>query len=133
MLTDLVRLPRIPPDRRLEVEDIYSSSLNTLFPNDVQTQHGDAGSYVIYKSKRFGDLELKLTNPTIEDDRTLFAHFLWNASVQVAEFISGCATGLKESEKGSWDVSRKKVLELGAGACALEDRIAVRERLMQSV
>ena len=120
MLTDLIRLPIIPPDRRIEVEDIYSSSLSTLFPNDVHTQHGDAGSYVIYKSKRFGDLEFRLTDPTLDDDRWLFAHSVWNASVQVAEFISGCAIRLNEKEKRFWDVTGKKVMELGAGACAVE-------------
>lgn len=113
MLTSLIRLPIIP----FAVEDIYSSSLTTLFPNDVQTSHGDAGSYVIYKSKRFGDLELRLTNPSIEDERWLFAHFVWNASVQMAEYVSGCATGLNGKEKRSWDVTGEKVLELGAGAC----------------
>ena len=119
MLTSLIRLPKIPPDPRFAVEDIYSSSLGTLFPNDAQTQHGDAGSYVIYKSSRFGDLELRLTDPVVDEDRWLFAHSLWNASVQAAEFISGCATGLSKGEIRSWDVTGQKVLELGAGACAL--------------
>ncbi len=99
MLTTLIRFPKIPPDPRFAVGDRYSSSLSTLFPNDVPTQHGDAGSYVIYKSKRFGDLELRLADPSIEDDRWLFAHSLWNVSVQMAEFISGCATDLNEKEK----------------------------------
>ena len=122
MLTTLVRLPKIPPDPRFAVENIYSSSLSTLYPNDVQTQHGDAGSYVIYKSKRFGDLELRLTDPSIEDDRRLFAHSLWNSSVQMAEFISGCATGLTKEEKRSWCVTWETVLELGAGACDLSSK-----------
>ena len=120
MLTDLIRLPKIPLDWRFEVEDIYSSCLSTRFPNDVQTEHGDAGSYVIYKSSRFGDLELRLTNPTVDDDRWLFAPSVWNASVQVAEFVSGCATGLDGREKRFWDINGKKVLELGAGACGVK-------------
>jgi len=113
MLTDLIRLPIIPRDPRFEVEDIYSG-LSTLFPNDVQTQHGDAGSYVIYKSTRLGDLELRLTDPTAEDDRFLFAHSVWNASVQMAEYVSGCSEGLSAAERKAWDVAGKTVLELGA-------------------
>ncbi len=124
MLTSLIRLPKIPPDPRFAVEDIYSSSLTTLFPNDVQTNHGDAGSYVIYKSKRFGDLELRLTDPSVEDERRLFAHSVWNAGVQMAEYVSGCATGLNAEEKRSWDVTGKKVLELGAGVSQLRQEWA---------
>ena len=112
MLTSLIRLPKLPPDPRFAVEDIYSSSLTTLFSNDVQTQHGDAGSYVIYKSKRFGDLELRLTDPSLDYERQLFAHSVWNAGVQMAEYISGCAVG---ADKRSWNVTGHKVLELGAG------------------
>ena len=112
MLTSLIRLPKLPPDPRFTVEDIYASSVTTLFPDDAQTQHGDAGSYVIYKSKRFGDLEFWLTDPSLDHERQLFAHLVWNAGVQMAEYISGLATG---AEDESWDITGHKVLELGAG------------------
>lgn len=78
-----------------------------IFTDDLRNQHGDPGSSVIYKSKRYGDIELGLTDPAGEDSRKLFSHYLWNAGVQMAEYVG--------EERGRWSVEGKTVLELGAG------------------
>lgn len=94
---------------------------------------------MIYRSKQFGEIELRLSRPDSEEDRRLFAQYLWNAGVLLAEFVggslSGCGSGSTlsdESEDGEgekispsgmrrrrrdddWKVTGEKVLELGAG------------------
>lgn len=103
MLTDKIVLPSFSSS---EPEDIFSSALGLLFTDDVQNQHGEPGKSVIYKSNRFGDIRLSLVDPKAEDVR-LFAHYLWNAGVQLAELVSG--------DDQMWCVRGKRVLELGAG------------------
>jgi EEF1A N-terminal glycine/lysine methyltransferase len=105
-LTDLIRI--IPPDRDEEPEDIFAFAPGFLFTDDLRVQHGDPGSVIVYKSRRFGDIELRTTDPEVEDERQLFSHYLWNAGIKMAELISG------GEEK--WKVQDEKVLELGAGA-----------------
>ena len=110
-------------------EDIFSSALDLIFPDDTSTLHGDPGSLVTYKSKRFGDIELRLSRPETEEDRRLFGQYLWNAEVLLAEFVSDtnvvsrCVVsdgdGGKTNSSGMrdswWNVVGEKVLELGAG------------------
>lgn len=94
--------------------------------------HGDPGSTIIYKSPRFGDVELRLPEPGTEDERRLFAQFLWNAGVVMVGFLEGGmkggGDGEKEDGKGGgkgeggdegWSVVGEKVLELGAGETSL--------------
>lgn len=96
-----------------EAEDIFSSALGIISPEDVSVLHGDPGSSVIYKSERYGDLELRLAEPQKEDERKLFGQYLWNAGVLLAEYISGMDGKMKASIK--WAVKNERVLELGAG------------------
>ncbi|KAH0563537.1 hypothetical protein GP486_001893 [Trichoglossum hirsutum] len=103
LLTDKIILPSFSSS---EPEDIFSSALGLLFTDDVRNQHGEPGKSVVYKSNRFGDIKLSLVDPKAEDVR-LFAHYLWNASVQLAELVSG--------DDQMWSVRGKRVLELGAG------------------
>jgi nicotinamide N-methyltransferase len=103
MLTDKIRLTG--PDLN-EPEDILSSSLGVIFPDDITNQHGDRDNDVIYLSPGYGPLTLTLADPQGEDSRKLFSHFLWNAGVQLAEFIE---------ENEAWSVRGESVLELGAG------------------
>merc|ERR1711977_782454 len=84
MLTDKIRLSG--PETN-EPEDYLSSSLAVIFPDDITNQHGDRESSVLYLSPSHGSLELTLADPQGEDSRKLFSHFLWNAGVQLAEFI----------------------------------------------
>ena len=46
-------------------------------------------------------------SPQGDDNRRLFSHFLWNAGLQLAEFI--------EEDSAQWNVKGQRVLELGAG------------------
>jgi nicotinamide N-methyltransferase len=103
MLTDRIRLSG---ESSNEPEDILSSSLGVIFPDDITHHHGDSDNNVIYLSPAFGPLELSLADPQAEDHRRLFSHFLWNAGLQLAEFIEGGA---------GWEVQGQRVLEFGAG------------------
>ncbi|EKD11909.1 nicotinamide N-methyltransferase [Drepanopeziza brunnea f. sp. 'multigermtubi' MB_m1] len=111
MLTDKIRLSG--PESQ-EPEDYLCSSLAVIFPDDIMNQHGDAYSSVIYLSPSHGSFELSLADPQGEDSRKLFSHFLWNASVQLAEFIE--EGRLRQGEEvEQWSVRGERVLELGAG------------------
>ncbi|MCJ1284169.1 hypothetical protein MMC26_003500 [Xylographa opegraphella] len=115
MLGSLIRLPS--PNESDSTEDIFSSALNTIFTDDLLNQHGDPGSSVIYKSKAFGDLELKLVDPRGEDARRLFAQYLWNSGILIAELIGGGTDDghAMKARGGSWNVRGETVMELGAG------------------
>jgi nicotinamide N-methyltransferase len=110
-LTDKVVIPNIDPSED-DPESYLYDSLGTIFPDDTWNQHGDPGSSVTYKSSRFGDIKLNLADPQGEDGRKLFAHFVWNAGIWLAEAISSN----DETEK-EWDVKGESVIELGAGGC----------------
>ena len=113
MLTYLIRTPEVPVE---SAEDVYSNAVGLLFPDNLRTFHGDPGSYVTYLSKRFGDIELRLADPFNEEDRTLFAHYIWNSGIQMAEFISQANDPSKNEKDLKWDVEGETILELGAGA-----------------
>jgi predicted nicotinamide N-methyase len=107
MLTDKIRLSG--PESN-GPEDILSSSLGVIFPDDITNQHGDKENSVIYLSPSFGPLTLTLADPQGEDSRKLFSHFLWNAGLQLAEFIEE-----GDVQGRDWSVQGERVLELGAG------------------
>ena len=89
MLSSLIRLhpSSLKPAKDETEEDIFSSSLGALFTDDQVNQHGGPGSRVMYRSSRFGDIELQLPEPVKEEERGLFAHYVWNAGVLLAELI----------------------------------------------
>ncbi|KAI9679770.1 MAG: hypothetical protein M1817_004784 [Caeruleum heppii] len=89
-------------------EDILCTSLNCLFTDDLQNQHGSPGCSITYRSPRFGDVELRLNDPIREADRLLFSHYVWNAALQLAALI--------EDGQQEWKVHGERVLELGAGS-----------------
>jgi len=82
MLTDRITLFLSPA--ALEPEDYLSTSLGVIFPDDITNQHGDPSTPVIYTSPKFGKIFLTLADPVGEDNRRLFAQYLWNAGVYVA-------------------------------------------------
>lgn len=104
-LTSLIQI--IPPDSSETPEDIFAAAPGLIFTDDLRNQHGDPGSTIIYKSSRFGNIELQTADPASEDERKLFSHYLWNAGIKLAELIS--------ERKDQWTVKGKNVLELGAG------------------
>ncbi|PMD66437.1 uncharacterized protein K444DRAFT_517015 [Hyaloscypha bicolor E] len=107
MLTDKIRLSGSESN---DIEDILSSSLGVIFPDDITNQHGDRDNNVIYLSPSFGPITLTLADPQGEDSRKLFSHFLWNAGLQLAEFIEE-----GDVQGRDWSVDGERVLELGAG------------------
>jgi predicted nicotinamide N-methyase len=111
-------------------EDFLSSSLAVIFPDAVANQHGDAHTALLYTSPLLPKpLRIQLADPPAEDERQLFGHYLWNASLLAAEFIEagtvdvsssteqrGSAAALTRAlEEGIFNVRDKRVVELGAG------------------
>ncbi|CAI4212941.1 unnamed protein product [Parascedosporium putredinis] len=83
-LTDRL-VPEIPES---EPEDFLSSSLAVIFPDAVANQHGDADTTLLYTSPSLPrPLRIELADPSADEDRLLFGHYLWNASLLAAEFI----------------------------------------------
>lgn len=109
-LTSLIQV--IPPDIDETAEDIFASAPGLIFTDDLRNQHGDPGATIVYKSSRFGNIELKTADPESEHERKLFGHYLWNAGVKMAELIAN-ADG--EGDGAKWSVKGRTVLELGAG------------------
>ena len=79
--------------------------------------HGNPGSFVTISSTRFGNLELKLAEPQTEGERKLFAQYIWNAGILMAELIGSSDDRGEDNSRGSkrWAVKGESVLELGAG------------------
>jgi len=105
-----------PPDLRDEdeadldqPEDLFSTFLPHLFPDDTPSFHGDPGQRLLYTSPRYGDLEIMVPSypgqsekrteeiaagvvvegkrNEVDEKRKLFAHFLWSAAMVVAEGV----------------------------------------------
>ncbi|KAF7531178.1 hypothetical protein G7054_g9127 [Neopestalotiopsis clavispora] len=77
-------------------EDFLGESLGIIFTDDVTTQHGDAANALRYTSPHLPKpLHIRLADPDTEDERRLFSHYLWNASLLLAEFVEAGSLGLK--------------------------------------
>ena len=98
----------LPPEDANEPEDIFASAPGLIFTDDTRNQHGDPGSIIVYRSARFGNIELETADPKGENERQLFGHYLWNAGIKMADLISN-------AEDVTWSVKGRRVLELGAG------------------
>ncbi|KAK2024703.1 nicotinamide N-methyltransferase [Colletotrichum zoysiae] len=104
-------------------EDFLMTSLGVIFPDDVTNQHGDADHGIQYASPHLRKpLLFELAEPSADDDRKLFSHYLWNASLQLAEFVEAAALELHDAitcrlgpPMSHFDVRGKTTLELGAG------------------
>ncbi|TKA68932.1 hypothetical protein B0A55_08473 [Friedmanniomyces simplex] len=116
-LVDLIHI--IPPDRDEEPEDIFASAPGLIFTDDTRNHHGEPRSVIVYKSRRFGHIELRTADPEREDERQLFSHYLWNAGINMAELVSSVT-----AKDARWSVKGERVLELGAGViiCPRERR-----------
>jgi EEF1A N-terminal glycine/lysine methyltransferase len=122
MLTSRIHVPP-PPDPK--PEDIFQSSLTALFKDDTQNSHGNPGDRLFYRSPLYGDITIHLPeHPYLDSNRRLFAHYLWNAGVLVADTIeraSNRGDRVIETESEAlnsdyWNVKGERVLELGAGS-----------------
>ncbi|KAM0237265.1 hypothetical protein ACHAPO_004611 [Fusarium lateritium] len=110
------------PDGPVDPEDYLSDALGVIFPDDITNQHGDAEHNLSYTSPHLPKpLVIDLADPVKEDDRKLFSHYLWNASLLLAEFIEADSLGIplqkpREAQDSiSFDVKGLEILELGAG------------------
>ncbi|KAJ5655703.1 hypothetical protein N7507_007653 [Penicillium longicatenatum] len=128
-------------------EDILESFIAHLFPDDAHAWHGDPGQHLLYSSPHYGDLEIAVPSypeqsnkPSekatekekvedgandVDNSRKLFAHFVWNSGLVVAEGVENAhvlqteGTAVTEAQKETidiWNVKGESVLELGAGA-----------------
>jgi EEF1A N-terminal glycine/lysine methyltransferase len=89
LLPSLITL-RFPADQEPTPEDIFSSSLGSIFTDDLQNQHGtDPRTTIIYKSRKYGNFEFRTADVNGEDQRRKYAHYLWNAGILMAELVGG--------------------------------------------
>ncbi|KAK8065639.1 nicotinamide N-methyltransferase [Apiospora hydei] len=71
-----------------EPEDYLSDSLGAIFPDDVTNSHGDPDQSLLYTSPYLPNpLEVRVADPIETKDRLLFSHYLWNASLLLAELV----------------------------------------------
>lgn len=111
MNSDLGSRIRLVEPEDESIEDILDSISDLLYSDRYRNLHGNPGSEVIYDSSRFGEIHLRMAMTKETSDHFLFAHYLWNASLQLAEFISQADKPLQRI----WDLKGEKVLEVGAG------------------
>lgn len=121
MLTSRILFPPLSDPESI---DIFHSSLSWLFPDDTQHSHGDPGGSLIYQSPRYGEIQIQIpVHPDLDAGRRLFAHYLWNAGVLLADLIEQASdSDTRSIEIASPDLHQdffrvcgKTVLELGAG------------------
>jgi hypothetical protein len=132
LLPSLITL-RHPVSHIPSPEDIFGSTLGSIFTDDLQNQHGDdPDTTIVYRNARYGELEFRTADVNGEEQRRKFAHYLWNAGVLMGELVGGRPAEQNNTSEddgwknGEWWVSRQEeqewsvrdhtVLELGAGA-----------------
>ncbi|KAH8909124.1 nicotinamide N-methyltransferase [Coniochaeta sp. PMI_546] len=107
-LTSRITLTGPPAD---DPEDFLADSLGVVFPDDIMNLHGDHEHGLLYTSPHLPNpLHISLADPQGEDDRQLMSHYLWNASLQLAELIEAGTLGLDRLD--SWvadDAGRESV------------------------
>lgn len=123
-------------------EDMFTSFLPHLFPDDVPSFHGDPGQQLLYSSPRYGNLQIMVPSypnqsekrteeiaagqarpgghvNQVEEGRKLFAHFLWSAAMVVAEGVEKAdaldSAGQLDPDTEMCLAKGHSVLELGAG------------------
>ncbi|ORY71764.1 uncharacterized protein BCR38DRAFT_329090 [Pseudomassariella vexata] len=105
-------------------EDFLGDSLGVVFPDEIMNLHGDAQHALHYTSPHLPEpLHIQLSDPDEEDDRRLFSHYLWNASLLLAELVEAGTLGLEidsptdgdGKEVGQFNVTGLTTLEVGAG------------------
>lgn len=118
MLTSLVH---VSEKKNPSFEDIFSTALNLISPDNIPNSHGDPGNFVTYHSERFGAITLRLAQPQNEQERKMFGQYLWNASILLAEMIGNASeeeNPQTHDKPSPWAVKNESLLELGAGSFA---------------
>ncbi|KAK2793276.1 hypothetical protein FQN50_010016 [Emmonsiellopsis sp. PD_5] len=126
-------------------EDVLTSFLPHLFPDEAPSCLGEPGKAVAYASGIWGDVTVMVPDYPkeeeeeegedgqgedvleggggVEEGRRLFAHYLWGGGLVIAEGIERGAAGSRGERDMLWRVEGERVLEVGAGA-ALPSLIA---------
>ncbi|KAL2162807.1 hypothetical protein VTH06DRAFT_6643 [Thermothelomyces fergusii] len=118
----ITRVSLVGPEAS-EPEDFLESSLAVIFPDDITNLHGDQEHGLLYRSPHLPrPIQLALADVKAAEDRYLFSHYLWNASLLLAELIEAGTLGLEipwrsglAAPPASFDVSGLRTIELGAG------------------
>ncbi|OAX76971.1 hypothetical protein ACJ72_08735, partial [Emergomyces africanus] len=115
-----------------DVEDLLTSFLPHLYPDEAPSCLGEPGRTMVYASGVWGDVRVMVPDypkgvgdegrqDGIEEGRRLFAHYLWGAGLVVAEGIERatktlllCGNDAGGDRDIIWNVKGEKVLELGA-------------------
>ncbi|PGH17289.1 hypothetical protein AJ79_01172 [Helicocarpus griseus UAMH5409] len=127
-----------------DAEDLFTSFLPHLFPDEAPPCLGDPGKAVIYASDVWGDVTVMVPDypkgdeqddtldtmrggdedgreGAVEEGRRLFAHYLWGGGLVIAEGIERAIQAQGNEDGGRvkdliWNVDGETVLEVGAGA-----------------
>ena len=142
MLPSFIR-PATPPalsSRPPSPTSIFAAHAANLFLDEERCSHGHAGGAVFYDAAHLGDIRLGLPDTAgAASEQGLYAHFVWNAAVLLAELIGGAGRLRREAARRraeraasssllsnddaleaafwarNWDVTGTSVIELGAG------------------
>lgn len=116
-----------------DAEDLLSSFLHHLYPDEASSCLGNPGQTLLYASPLHGSIRVCLPDynqdapqqeegsADVEAGRRLFAHYLWGGALVIAERIEEAERRRREGgeeeglEHGRWSVEGKTVLEVGAG------------------
>ncbi|EEH45322.1 uncharacterized protein PADG_01472 [Paracoccidioides brasiliensis Pb18] len=121
--------PTLPTTSDDDAEDLLTSFLPHLFPDEAPSCLGEPGQALAYESGLWGDVTVIVPDYPkrgeeedrlgkgggVEEGRRLFAHYLWGGGLVVAEGIEK-ATAAQGEKDTIWCVNGERVLELGAGA-----------------
>jgi EEF1A N-terminal glycine/lysine methyltransferase len=127
-------------ERRYETTQLWLSELKFTVqsriadcgngPGLTSLEHGDSEHGLEYKSPHLPKpLHINLSDPKADEDRSLFSHYLWNSSLQLAELIEAGTLGLGGNNSQTlgdgveelaapypeFNVAGLDTLELGAG------------------
>jgi hypothetical protein len=129
-----------PSPASLDPADILHDCLGSIFTDDARNQHGNPTDTIRYHSDKYGVINVRVADPDHHGERSLFAHYLWNAGIKMAVLIGGEDDRLHERSRNTaqilkspgslsqtstamqglskawqWNIKAKKVLELGSG------------------
>ena len=144
MLPSLIR-PCTPPSsssRPPSPTSVFAGVAINLFLDEERCQHGLPGAAVAYQYSPTTDIVLQIVDPSTDAEHKLFAQYVWNAGVLLAELIGGQTRLHDEAQRRQeyrrvkqhdlpsdesirletelwrhdWSVAGESVIEIGAGS-----------------
>ncbi|KAI6783207.1 uncharacterized protein J7T54_000709 [Emericellopsis cladophorae] len=95
-------------DSSLSPEDILAHSLGGIFPDDVTCQNSSEGNLLYTSPHLPHDLEFSFTEPDKWEERKLSSHYLWDASLLLAELTEEEEVGDEEEREEEKKESRRR-------------------------